>query len=173
MFFHRCRLATIPYGCSLVMKTLRFTTLPGDGIGPEVMEVALKVLDALGSKHGFCTKARPTTPEESESTTTGKPCLPPPCPPANKPTPFFSARSADRSGKTFRPSNSPNEPPSSPCARLSRALCQSTPGQPLSRIGRPVPSAPTNRGQRNRRSLRSRTYRRSLFRPTQANRDPR
>ena len=33
------------------MKTLRFTTLPGDGIGPEVMEVALKVLDDLGSKH--------------------------------------------------------------------------------------------------------------------------
>lgn len=57
MFFHRCRLATIPYGCSLVMKTLRFTTLPGDGIGPEVMEVALKVLDALGSKHGFCTES--------------------------------------------------------------------------------------------------------------------
>ena len=57
MFFHRCRLATIPYGCSLVMKTLRFTTLPGDGIGPEVMEVALKVLDDLGSKHGFCVES--------------------------------------------------------------------------------------------------------------------
>ena len=39
------------------MKTLRFTTLPGDGIGPEVMEVALKVLDALGSKHGFCAES--------------------------------------------------------------------------------------------------------------------
>jgi 3-isopropylmalate dehydrogenase len=57
MFFHRCRLARIPYGCSLVMKTLRFTTLPGDGIGPEVMEIALKVLNALGSKHDFCTES--------------------------------------------------------------------------------------------------------------------
>ena len=57
MFFHRCRLAPIPYGCSLVMKTLRFTTLPGDGIGPEVMEVALKILNALGSKHNFCTES--------------------------------------------------------------------------------------------------------------------
>ena len=25
-----------------LMKTLRFTTLPGDGIGPEVMEVAVQ-----------------------------------------------------------------------------------------------------------------------------------
>jgi len=39
------------------MKTLRFTTLPGDGIGPEVMEVALKILNALGSKHNFCTES--------------------------------------------------------------------------------------------------------------------
>jgi 3-isopropylmalate dehydrogenase len=38
------------------MKTLRFTTLSGDGIGPEVMEVALEVLNALGSKHDFCTE---------------------------------------------------------------------------------------------------------------------
>ena len=35
------------------MKTLRFTTLPGDGIGPEVMDVALNVLQKLGNLHDF------------------------------------------------------------------------------------------------------------------------
>jgi len=37
----------------LVMKTLKFAVLPGDGIGPEVMEVALAVLQAAGGKFGF------------------------------------------------------------------------------------------------------------------------
>jgi len=37
----------------LLMKTLRFTTLPGDGIGPEVMDVAIKVLQKLGNLHDF------------------------------------------------------------------------------------------------------------------------
>ena len=37
----------------LLMKTLRFTTLPGDGIGPEVMDVALKVLQKLGNLYDF------------------------------------------------------------------------------------------------------------------------
>ena len=35
------------------MNTLRFTNLPGDGIGPEVMSVTLNVLEALGQKKGF------------------------------------------------------------------------------------------------------------------------
>jgi 3-isopropylmalate dehydrogenase len=35
------------------MKTLKFAVLPGDGIGPEVMEVALDVLKATGDKFGF------------------------------------------------------------------------------------------------------------------------
>ena len=35
------------------MKTLRFAVLPGDGIGPEVMEVALDVLEAVGKKFDF------------------------------------------------------------------------------------------------------------------------
>ena len=35
------------------MKTLKFAVLPGDGIGPEVMEVALDVLKAAGAKFGF------------------------------------------------------------------------------------------------------------------------
>ena len=37
----------------VLMKTLRFTTLPGDGIGPEVMEIALTVLQKLGNLHDF------------------------------------------------------------------------------------------------------------------------
>ena len=35
------------------MKRISFTTLPGDGIGPEVMEIALQVLQALGGKYDF------------------------------------------------------------------------------------------------------------------------
>ena len=35
------------------MKTIRFTNLPGDGIGPEVMSVALEVLEQTGQAHGF------------------------------------------------------------------------------------------------------------------------
>ena len=35
------------------MKTLKFAVLPGDGIGPEVMDVALDVLKAVGDKFGF------------------------------------------------------------------------------------------------------------------------
>lgn len=35
------------------MNTLRFTNLPGDGIGPEVMSVALQVLETLGKRKGF------------------------------------------------------------------------------------------------------------------------
>ena len=35
------------------MNILRFTNLPGDGIGPEVMSVALKVLETLGQRNGF------------------------------------------------------------------------------------------------------------------------
>jgi 3-isopropylmalate dehydrogenase len=36
-----------------LMKTLKFAVLPGDGIGPEVMDVALDVLKAAGEKYGF------------------------------------------------------------------------------------------------------------------------
>lgn len=35
------------------MKTLKFAVLPGDGIGPEVMDVALDVLKAAGQQFGF------------------------------------------------------------------------------------------------------------------------
>lgn len=35
------------------MKTLKFAVLPGDGIGPEVMAVTLKVLNALGERYNF------------------------------------------------------------------------------------------------------------------------
>ena len=35
------------------MNTLRFTNLPGDGIGPEVMSVTLEVIESLGSQTGF------------------------------------------------------------------------------------------------------------------------
>ena len=35
------------------MKTLKFAVLPGDGIGPEVMEVALDILKNTGEKFGF------------------------------------------------------------------------------------------------------------------------
>ena len=34
------------------MKTYRICTLPGDGIGPEIIAEGVKVLDAVGAKHG-------------------------------------------------------------------------------------------------------------------------
>jgi 3-isopropylmalate dehydrogenase len=42
-------------------QTLRFATLPGDGIGPEVMETALDVLRQVGQRHAFTIE---TTPSE-------------------------------------------------------------------------------------------------------------
>ena len=36
-----------------MIKTLKFAVLPGDGIGPEVMEVALDVLKTAGERFGF------------------------------------------------------------------------------------------------------------------------
>ena len=38
------------------MKTYKVAVLPGDGIGPEVMEEALRVLDAVESRFGFRTE---------------------------------------------------------------------------------------------------------------------
>ncbi len=38
------------------MDTYKIAVLAGDGIGPEVMEQALRVLDALETKHGFATE---------------------------------------------------------------------------------------------------------------------
>lgn len=35
------------------MNKIKFTNLPGDGIGPEVMSVTLKILETLGQKNGF------------------------------------------------------------------------------------------------------------------------
>ena len=34
-------------------KSYKIAVLPGDGIGPEVMEQAHKVLDAIQTKHGI------------------------------------------------------------------------------------------------------------------------
>jgi tartrate dehydrogenase/decarboxylase/D-malate dehydrogenase len=35
------------------MKTYRIATIPGDGIGNEVVPEGIRVLDAAGRKHGF------------------------------------------------------------------------------------------------------------------------
>ena len=43
----------IAYGCFSFMNKIHFTTLPGDGIGPEVMTVCLNVLKALGERKNF------------------------------------------------------------------------------------------------------------------------
>jgi 3-isopropylmalate dehydrogenase len=53
MVFQRCRLNLSTYGCFSFMNKIHFTTLPGDGIGPEVMTVALNVLKALGEMNNF------------------------------------------------------------------------------------------------------------------------
>jgi 3-isopropylmalate dehydrogenase len=38
------------------MKTYNITVIKGDGIGPEITDEALKVLDAAGEKFGFKTR---------------------------------------------------------------------------------------------------------------------
>ena len=53
MVFQRCRLNLSAYGCFSFMNKIHFTTLPGDGIGPEVMTVALNVLKTLGEMKNF------------------------------------------------------------------------------------------------------------------------
>ena len=53
LVFQRCRLISSAYGCFSFMNKIHFTTLPGDGIGPEVMTVALNVLKALGEMKNF------------------------------------------------------------------------------------------------------------------------
>ncbi|MFP3206301.1 MAG: isocitrate/isopropylmalate family dehydrogenase, partial [Hydrogenobaculum sp.] len=35
------------------MKTLKIAVLKGDGIGPEIVDSALEVLDSLASKYNF------------------------------------------------------------------------------------------------------------------------
>ncbi len=40
------------------MKTIRFTNLPGDGIGPEVMSVALEVLEKTGQAYDFSPESK-------------------------------------------------------------------------------------------------------------------
>ena len=49
----RDKLLRFAYLSRLYMKTLKFAVLPGDGIGPEVMEVALDILKNTGEKFGF------------------------------------------------------------------------------------------------------------------------
>ena len=44
------------------MNTIRFTNLPGDGIGPEVISIALQVLEKTGEKFGFKVKPRCAMP---------------------------------------------------------------------------------------------------------------
>ena len=51
--FQHCSSVLKAYEFLVFMNKLRFTTLPGDGIGPEVMDIALNVLKALGEKKNF------------------------------------------------------------------------------------------------------------------------
>jgi 3-isopropylmalate dehydrogenase len=52
-FFLFARAPTSISNKRFLMKTIRFTNLPGDGIGPEVMSVAIEVLEQTGQAHGF------------------------------------------------------------------------------------------------------------------------
>ncbi|MGE3179605.1 MAG: isocitrate/isopropylmalate family dehydrogenase, partial [Vicinamibacterales bacterium] len=40
------------------MKTFEIAVLAGDGIGPEVMEQALRVIEAAGARFGFDARCR-------------------------------------------------------------------------------------------------------------------
>ncbi len=74
----------------------RIAVLAGDGIGPEVMREALKVLDAAGARFGF-------TLERTEALVRrARPFRKRRSPPAMLPTRFSSAPSAAPSGTISR-----------------------------------------------------------------------
>ena len=80
------------------MRASRIVCLPGDGIGPEVMAVAVRVLDALPldvdvEEHPFGGAAIDAVGDPLPAETLAR---------AARPTPCCSARSAARSGTARR-----------------------------------------------------------------------
>ncbi len=117
---------TIRKPCNV--EELPYCRLPGDGIGPEVMNQAMKVLEAVRQRFAmhittsqYASAARPSTVREL-------PCRRRPSPDASRRTRSCSAPSAARSGNTCRPQNSQS---AAPCCRCVNTLnCSATCARP-------------------------------------------
>jgi hypothetical protein len=82
-------------------KTFKVAVLSGDGIGPEVMAEALKVLDAVQGKYGV-------TFERTFANVGARLCPKKQLMSARLQTQFFLVRSVARSGKSCRPMSNRN-----------------------------------------------------------------
>ena len=86
-------------------RTHHVAVLAGDGIGPEVMAEALKVMDAAAKKFGFTVTRDERLVGGAAIDACGRPTKP--SRPATGPTPFCSAPWAARSGTRSRTSPAP------------------------------------------------------------------
>lgn len=84
-------------------RTHHVAVLAGDGIGPEVMAEALKVMDAAAKRFGFTVTARALVGGAAIDAAAGR-CPTKPSKPATRPTPSCSAPWAARSGTLSRTS---------------------------------------------------------------------
>lgn len=145
-------------------KNYHIAVLPGDGIGPEVMNQAMKVLEAVRQRFamhittsqydvGGAAIDRQGTPLP-QATVAG-------CEQADA---ILFGPSVVRNGNTCRP---PSSQSAVRCCRcVSTSNCSATCVRPnCTRAGGVLPAARRHRCQRLRHSLRSRTDRRHLLRP--------
>jgi hypothetical protein len=105
----------------------RITILAGDGIGPEVMAEAIRILEAAEAKFGFSVSRTEHLVGGAAIDATGHPLPPETVPHRNKPMPFCSAPSAARSGKTCRPTSNRNAERCCRCANTSGSSPTSAP----------------------------------------------
>ena len=80
----------------------RITVLPGDGIGPEVTQAAMRVLEGAASAHGFAFEFTEELFGGAAIDAVGDPIPPARATPAWPPTPCSRAPSAARAGTTAR-----------------------------------------------------------------------
>ena len=109
-----CRLANAPLASCVPPRTLpgmsnphRIAVLAGDGIGPEVMHEALRVLDAVEARCGFTTARDEQLVGGAAIDATGHPLPPARWPPARPPRRSCSARSAARKWESLPPDLQP------------------------------------------------------------------
>ena len=98
----------------------RIAVLAGDGIGPEVMPEAVKVLTAIEAGYGveFEYENADFGGNRDRSSRQG-PCRKRRLEPANDVTQFCSARLADRNGSPSRRTSNRSEPVCYPCGSIS------------------------------------------------------
>jgi hypothetical protein len=94
----------------------KITTIPGDGIGPDIVREGCRVLDEVGKKYGHSFAYTEVLAGGSAIDATGEPLPKATSTPASRATPSSSARSAARSG-TPCPEQASGEGPARPPGR--------------------------------------------------------